>query len=190
MTLRFLRGYWSALRILPISAKALLILGYALSGIVYWSTTVATPGSSVGCVTGPCSVTLDQVQTTRFLGIGLLGMVTVFFVGALTAINFVMDKHPDRAAKLLGPRFDGVSTQQFWNQISRNSSFSSPHTSKRVKLVIILLWIFTVCVWTFLLPSVNPDSFGLMLIASAFVTLGTALITLGTIGARWLHLEL
>lgn len=189
MSVQFIRGYWTAWRLLPISGKALLILGYVLSGILYWSSTIATPGSNVGCINGSCNVSPDQVQTTRFLGIGLLGMVSVFFVGALTAINLVMDKHPDKAAKLLGPRFDGVSTSNFWNRISPQAIQPvKGGLSKRMKLALGLLWAFNVFIWGYLLPAVNPDSFVFFLFAGAFVTLGSSLITLGTITPKWLDL--
>lgn len=177
MTLQFLKGYWDALRILPNSAKGLLVLGYVLSTILYWSSTIATPSPNAQCLNGSCVVTPEQIQTTQLLGIVLIGGITAMFLVSLTVINITLDKNPEKRDKLLG-LFKGVSTGDFWNQFSPSVP-SKKGLSKRTKGLFVLLWIFNGFIWGYLLPAVNPASLLFFLIAAGFVTLGSSMITIG-----------
>ena len=178
MNLHFLRGYWVAWKILPISGKALLIGGYAVSAFIYWSATIATPSQNAQCLTGPCVVEAQQIETTKIMGLALLGGMTAMFIVALTAISVVMTNHPEKATRLLG-KFDGVSTQDFWNRLS--NPIRKKGLSIRLRLAFIAIWGFNVVTWTLLLRLVKPESFWGLVAANSLVTLGSFLITVGTI---------
>jgi hypothetical protein len=81
---------YQAWKILPLSAKALMIAGEAVSGIIYWAGTHADP--RYGCLTGICSVTRENIQQTIFFGQALIILCSLIFLFALVTIAVTLDK--------------------------------------------------------------------------------------------------
>jgi hypothetical protein len=67
-----------------------MIVGEAVSGIIYWAGTHADP--RYGCLTDVCSVTRENIQQTIFLGQSFIILCSLIFLFALVTIAVTLDK--------------------------------------------------------------------------------------------------
>lgn len=95
---------YQAWKILPWTAKGLLIVGEGVSGIVYWAGTHADP--RYGCLTDICNVTRQGIDQTIFFGEGLIVLCTLILVFSLVTVGITLDSQEKK-----GKSFEEMNSQ-------------------------------------------------------------------------------
>jgi hypothetical protein len=85
---------YQAWKILPLSAKALMIAGEGVSGIVYWAGTHAD--LNYGCLTDVCNVTRAGIQQTTLSGLALIILCSAILVFSLITVAVTLDKQEEK----------------------------------------------------------------------------------------------
>jgi len=104
---------WEALKIMPLTAKLLLVFAYLFSGFIYWAGTQAKP--NYGCLPLPssdCTVTTSSIELTKLTGIGLLIFVTIVFLWFWIFVAVFLEK-ANPISK------DMVRTANFWKRLEK-----------------------------------------------------------------------